>query len=82
MTAILECQECGHQAVYEQEDGLDKCPECNDIHVDVTYGVLSYKTRIQVAEEAGWRQSAVGTWYHPDKPFEDALKEPPKKINV
>jgi hypothetical protein len=28
-------------------------------------------------EARGWRQSAVGTWYHPDKPFEDALKEPP-----
>lgn len=39
MTAILECSECGHHAIYEQEDNLEKCPECGDIHVDVTYGV-------------------------------------------
>ncbi len=39
MAAIFECQECGHQAIYKQEDGLEKCPECGDIHVDVTYGI-------------------------------------------
>jgi len=39
MVAILECTECGYHAVYEQEDNLEKCPECQDIHVDVTYGV-------------------------------------------
>ena len=39
MVAIFECRECGHTAVYEQEDGLEKCPECEDIHVDVTYEV-------------------------------------------
>ena len=42
MAAIFECQECGHQAVYEQEDGLTRCPKCSDIHVDVVYGVPSY----------------------------------------
>ena len=39
MAAIFEYLECGHLAVYKQEDGLEKCPECGDIHVDVTYGV-------------------------------------------
>lgn len=42
MTAIFECAECGLQAVFEQEDNLEKCPRCTDIHVDVTYGVPSY----------------------------------------
>jgi len=42
MTAILECSNCGFQAVFEQEDGLNECPKCTDIHVDVTYGVSSY----------------------------------------
>ena len=42
MTAIFECLECGFQAVFEREDGLEQCPECKDIHVDVTYGVPSY----------------------------------------
>ena len=43
MTAIFECLECGHHAVYEQEDDLEKCPECKDIHVDVTYGVSMFR---------------------------------------
>jgi hypothetical protein len=42
MAAIFECQECGHQAIYEQEYGLTKCPKCDDIHVDVIYGVPTY----------------------------------------
>ena len=42
MTAIFECLECGHLAVYEQEDNLNVCPVCGDVHVDVTYGVPSY----------------------------------------
>ena len=39
MTAIFECMECGHHSIYEQEDDLESCPVCGDIHVDVTYGV-------------------------------------------
>ncbi len=42
MTAIFECKECGHHAVYEQGDNLESCPECDSIHVDVTYGVQSH----------------------------------------
>ena len=39
MTAIFECLSCGYQAAFRQEDNLEQCPECEDIHVDVTYGV-------------------------------------------
>ncbi len=42
MAAIFECKECGYQAVFEREEGLNQCPKCDDIHVDVTYGVPSY----------------------------------------
>jgi len=42
MAAIFECSECGFQAVFEQEDNLNQCPVCSDIHVNVTYGVSLY----------------------------------------
>ena len=45
MPAIFECLECGHQAIYTDHSGdllendLTRCPECGDVHVDVTYDV-------------------------------------------
>ena len=39
MAAIFECLECGHSAIYSDERNLNNCPECGDVHTDVTYGV-------------------------------------------
>jgi Zn finger protein HypA/HybF involved in hydrogenase expression len=39
MAAIFECLECGHSAIYSDERDLNNCPECGDVHTDVTYGV-------------------------------------------
>ena len=37
--AVFECLECGHHAVYTDESKLNHCPECGDVHTDVTYGL-------------------------------------------
>jgi Zn finger protein HypA/HybF involved in hydrogenase expression len=42
MTTIFECLECGFEAVFDEEDGLNQCPKCGEVHVSVTYGVPSY----------------------------------------
>ena len=61
MTAILECTECGFQAVFEQEDGLNQCPKCDDVHVDVTYGVPSYVSFRRPKSEIVYDDGFMGT---------------------